>query len=433
MDGARLVLQSSPPDSELAQLWTELQTETRTAVGTSGRTAPLLVSDDVAYPVAVGVLRPAVLLPRGWLNRPTGRPCVRSWSMKRRTSCGTMPCCAGLQRCFKSHFTINHCIGGYDANCNCARKFWADAQAAARAHSTSDYAEQLVALLNAAPGRSRQPLSAMGIVEGRSELYRRIEMLLKCPQTLEMRSGRRWNSVAAIVLLLFACSLGLVTLRAADSPPVSPKSEENKSQQAVDAPQQPEFRFRVLNRQQQPVVGADVQVWGYSLTNSHGSGGIDSKSMPSVKTDAGGVARIVMPTAGSEPQNQFFRQLAEQGFERLALKVEHPDHPTWSKYVFANGSEPIVLADPTTVEVHAHLGNETGMLRHLYPALSAGTLDWSEAEDGLLKIRRVNLASDEPTRWLRIVHVPAEGPACYSDLLDLLKFKGNPVSIDTRN
>jgi hypothetical protein len=40
------------------------------------------------------------------------------------------------------------------------------------------------------------------------------------------------------------------------------------------------------------------------------------------------------------------------------------------------------------------------------------------------------VTSIQPTRWLRIVHLPDEGPAWFSDLIDLVAQKRNPISID---
>ena len=62
--------------------------------------------------------------------------------------------------------------------------------------------------------------------------------------------------------------------------------------------------------------------------------------------------------------------------------------------------------------------------------LKAPARFWSEAADGLVTIRRVDVTSPMPSRFLRVVHVPDNGPAWFSDVFDLVLQKRGPISID---
>jgi beta-lactamase regulating signal transducer with metallopeptidase domain/protocatechuate 3,4-dioxygenase beta subunit len=427
----RLISRASLPATELAQQWHELQSVPQALAFSPRRPAKLLVSDDLAFPVAVGVLRPAVLLPR-WLVKLHSETQLRPVLVHELAHVNRNDAVLRwLAAIFQIAFYYQPLFWFLRRQLQLCQEFLADAQAAGSASSASDYAEQLVTLLKAAPIRLHRPLPAIGIIEGRSELYRRIQMLIACPGKLDPTSGCRWNTMACIAILIFAGSLGLVTLRAAD-PPKSEgaKAADIEKSTAADAPANPEFLFHVFDSQGNPVVGATVTPWACS--SGPGSTGLQPKDIAPVKTDADGLARIVFEMGGDKQHRAMMRFLLKEGVKSLAMQVEHPDHPTWSRYIETTGPCTITLVDATTVEVRARRANENALARRLYPLLAAPTTDWTEAADGVMALLRVDLSSDQPTRWLRIVQVPKNGPAWYSDLIDLLQQKGRPIAIETR-
>jgi beta-lactamase regulating signal transducer with metallopeptidase domain len=189
----RLVRRGVPPDSELANIWDELRAEMLTTAPSRRRGARLLISNDLLCPVAVGIRRPAVLLPRSLVQSYTLeqlRPIlvhelahvVRGDAMLRLV--------AAL---FQLIFFYQPLYWLLRREMRLCQEYLADAQAAAHARSASDYAEQLVALLKAAPARCRRPLPGISIVARRSELYRRIQMLVRSPRKLKAHASPRWK------------------------------------------------------------------------------------------------------------------------------------------------------------------------------------------------------------------------------------------------
>jgi beta-lactamase regulating signal transducer with metallopeptidase domain/protocatechuate 3,4-dioxygenase beta subunit len=428
-----LVRRAAQPSLELTHTWQQLHAEMQPAFGSQRcRNSRLLISVDLSHPVAVGIVRPAVLLPKWLVDSCTPeqlRPILAHEVAHVMRGDAAIRWLAAI---FQVVFFYQPLYWWLRHELRLCQEYLADAQAAVFAPSTPQYAEQLVSLLKAAPVRSWRPLPGLGIIEGRSDLYRRIQMLVKAPRRLEFSGSRRWNWITATALLGFSLSLGLVTLRAADKKPqlgetvkVTEAAKPDVASKAV----QPEFRFYVVNTQGKPVVGAKVQPWACSFVGTGGSAGLNEKLIPPTTTDAEGMVRIVFPTVGDNPQNRLLQNFVNSGIQSLALKVEHPDYPTWSDYIFVQDQKPIVLQDSATIEIRAHRDHEKAPLRRLYSALMASDFDWSEA-GGLLTIRRVDLQSKKAARWLRIVHLPDTGPAWFSDLIDLKQHSGNPITID---
>ena len=434
----RLIRRAALPETGLAKYWEELQAEIFGA--SRRRRGPrLLISNDVSSPVAVGICRPTVLLPQ-WLVKSRSldqmRPILVHELAHAARGDGTLRSLAAL---FHVVFFYQPLSWWLRRELRLCQEYLADAQAAGCSRSAPDYAAQLVALSNEIRWRAWRPLSAIGIVERRSELYHRIQLLVRSKRKLEMHGGRRWKLVTAVTLFIFAQSLGLLTMRAADpaprmavpalsvaeAPSHAKAPDVTREQAAESPPTQFEFRFQVVTAKGKPAVGATVRPWAVSLAGQGGSFSLDEKQFRSTKTDSQGMVRIAFPSVGA------LRDLHDRDILSVALKVDHPDHPVWSNYVAVGADENrIVLADATTVEVRAHRANEASLLRRLYPVQEAPSTDWTEA-DGLLTLRRVDLTSDRTSRWLRVVHVPEQGSAWFSDLLDLKAMPGNPVAIET--
>jgi len=191
-----------------------------------------------------------------------------------------------------------------------------------------------------------------------------------------------------------------------------------------------EVTFRVVNTRRKPVAGAKVVPW--AVGSGGGSFGIRDNVFPPITTDAHGVARVVFPTEGNDPSVRMLQKAAKDGIRSIAVRVDHPDHPIWTAYVELEGDHQIMLFDSTTIKVRGHRSGASSPLRHLCPILPNSLFlgsDWFE-RDGLLTIRRVDLDGREPTRWLRIIHIPEKGPALFSDLIDLKLRIENPVRFD---
>jgi hypothetical protein len=158
---------------------------------------------------------------------------------------------------------------------------------------------------------------------------------------------------------------------------------------------------------------------------------LPEKRLLLVTTDREGTVRISLPTGSDDPELRDFKNLHENDIRMIAVDVQHPNHPTWNGWFRVGVDKQLQLVDPTTVEIRAHRLGDTAALADLYPMLGATSTftDWSAAKGGLV-LHRVDLASDRPWRWLRVVRVPDKGPVWFSELIDLKQATGNPISID---
>jgi hypothetical protein len=210
----------------------------------------------------------------------------------------------------------------------------------------------------------------------------------------------------------------------AGAEPASSRSDTTQTTEAV------ELTFRVVTTRRKPVAGASVQPW--AIGYGSGSSLISKAAAPPVTTDVHGEARIRLRLNGSTPEAELLRHAVKAGLRAVALRVDHPDHPVWSEYVELAGNRPIMLSDSITIQARAHLEHETLPLQRLFPVLSGSLTsgaNWNE-QGGLLTIRRVDIDSEQPSRLLRVLQVPVDGPARFSELLDLKLHSENPISFD---
>jgi hypothetical protein len=440
------VRRASEPNVALLSTWQELQTEMQLQIADCpSRNVRLLVSNDLAHPVAVGLFRPAVLLPHWFVESAVIEQLRPVLAHEMAHVLHRDALLRWVAAAFQVVFFYQPLFWWLSRELRLCQEYLADAQAAKWAKSAPEYAEQLVSLLKTAPSQPRRPLPAIGILEGRSELYRRIQMLVSTSTKLQPKISRRWSVITAAALLVLAPLLSLVTLQAADTephqkPPAvdTEKASSEKAQGAkADAAAKPadeaeenlgEFRYRFVDTKDNPVVGAKVHVWQFAY-GSGSSGGPDENLLPSATTDAEGIARLVLAAKGNDKLDQFLRQMLNKGIRSLGLKIDHPDHPQLVEYFNVNMPGPIVLQDAIMIGVRAHREGDKTPLDRLFPAISGNTVDWEQASD-MLKIRRVDMASQNRAELLRIVHVPEQGPAAYSGLIDLKEHSGNPIFID---
>jgi beta-lactamase regulating signal transducer with metallopeptidase domain len=190
------------------------------------------------------------------------------------------------------------------------------------------------------------------------------------------------------------------------------------------------YEFHIVNTRGKPVAGAVVRPWAVSADN--GSFWITEATASAAKTSSAGTAHVVFKTGGNSREAQRIQAAVKGAIHAVAIAVDHPDHPVWTGYVPVEGKRRVMLSNSTTIEVHAHREHDGTPLSRLFPVLSGSLLtgaDWSE-RDGVLTIRRVDIDSEHPSRWLRVVQVPPAGPAFFSDLVDLRLRSENPIKLD---
>jgi Zn-dependent protease with chaperone function len=209
----------------------------------------LLLSDRVRSAVALGVVRPAIVLPAAWLEStpPHALRAVlaHEWAHVRNRDLWLLALGRWLLAVLFAHplfWWLRRAIRG-------DQELLADAIAAGE--NRQGYAEQLVQLARKPPLRlgPRGLVSpAVGIDEGPSQLSRRIAVLLDESFHVDLGGSRGWKrpSLGLMVLLGVACSL--VTLRpapsagqpAADTTPAAAKPAAEAAPAAPNRAETPE-------------------------------------------------------------------------------------------------------------------------------------------------------------------------------------------------
>ena len=241
-----------------------------------------------------------------------------------------------------------------------------------------------------------------------------------------------FRSSSAAVAALMILGMALHRLPADDS---FEQAEQQEAAESGPAPAR-KFEFHVQTMDGKPVKDAKVIPW--AVLCDGGSFLVEEKWFRDLApTDAEGNVTIGFPEDGplandKESVSQLLRDGLNRGLKRIALRVDHPEHPLYSDYVEVAGPRMIELVDSTTVVVRIKEGDDPRKMGRLYPVLSRTFYHASDfsTERGVLTIRRVDRTSSQASRWLRIVEIPEEGPARFSDLIDLNGHPDNPVNLD---
>lgn len=192
-----------------------------------------------------------------------------------------------------------------------------------------------------------------------------------------------------------------------------------------------ELEFFLVTSLGKPVAGATVTVWGGNFGSGKGMAFPDDW-LPKYTSDAKGAVKIVLPETGDTPGVKNFLEFSKTGFRSIGITVDHPDHPRWRGYR-EHDKQRLVLADAGRIDVRARREGETALQPHLYPVFSnagfSSPPSWTET-DGVLTVRRVILEGEQAARWLRIVQFPEQGPAWYTEPIDLLTHEERPISLE---
>jgi beta-lactamase regulating signal transducer with metallopeptidase domain len=193
-----------------------LQTELSRLVPPAGRRPRLLVSPQVVHAVALGVLRPTIVLPAA-LAESSSPPTLRAvlsheWAHIRHRDLWLLALGRLLLVALFSHplyWWLRRAIRR-------DQELLADAVAAGE--NRQQYAEELLWAIRRAARPAKMTVSAaLGIWEGPSELSRRIAMLLDETFRVEPTGSRRWRVQALAWLVLAGVACSLITLQPAPS------------------------------------------------------------------------------------------------------------------------------------------------------------------------------------------------------------------------
>jgi len=276
----------------------------------------------------------------------------------------------------------------------------------------------------------------LAILTRTHQLESRVEELLDPERSIETHSARStaWLLAATLVLALLAALLVRVDRVAAAPPDALDDQEDHKARApnanpGARAPLPLEFRFRIVDRAGEPVAGATVTPW--ALVVREGSLACDDGKTLVARSDANGFVTVVFTKQMNAIVDAIVGRAGIAGIRQIGLSVDHPDHPLWSQYIAIGPNATIILQDSTKIEVRARRRGEGARATRLYPLLGPGSAtDYSEG-DGVLTIRRVDVAGERGSRWLRVVQAPESGPVWMSGAIDLRAVETNPIRVET--
>jgi beta-lactamase regulating signal transducer with metallopeptidase domain/protein involved in polysaccharide export with SLBB domain len=233
--------------------------------GDASARARLLVSPRAAQPCAFGWIRPTIVLPQALIDSADSTALrfalAHEWSHVSRGDVGVWTIW-GFARLL--HFQ-QPLVWLLRQHLRRAQDYLADA-AAAGAGTPEDYAEFLTSFSQSFKRPRLAP--GLGIVSRRSDLHRRVVMLVEKQGSLERTPPRRWNAailIAGLLAVAAVASLRAEPQQAAEQQPLSsatPDLEKPTPDDAIPTELRPE-RIRDTARQRQMielVVLADPQL-----------------------------------------------------------------------------------------------------------------------------------------------------------------------------
>ena len=260
-----------------------LKAELSDVVRNRRREPRLLVSPQVATAVALGVLRPTIVLPDAMVQASPPRTLravlLHEWAHIRHGDLWLLALGRFLLAVLFTHplfWLLRRAVRG-------DQELLADAVAAG--DNPHDYAEELVRLVRMTGDDSPRSVSAaVGIWEGRSSFSRRIAMLLDETFRVNPTGSRRWRlkALAAMTVVGLICSL--VTLQPARSP-ADPKEDGERTEITSSTEATPQQAVRIagtyVDSEKRPIADVEVSLYG-------GTSYVSLSLLETRRTDAAG-------------------------------------------------------------------------------------------------------------------------------------------------
>jgi beta-lactamase regulating signal transducer with metallopeptidase domain len=324
------------------------------ALAPARRRPRLLVSSRLRVPVSCGVRRPTVILPAA-LCRAGDTPALRCVLAHELTHLARRDAwtCLLLALGQAVYFYLPW-YWWLRRRVRLCQEFVADAAAARQAAAPADYAQLLLDLssLPAAP-----PCAAGVSGHSRSDLFRRVTMLLHNPTPLEDRCPRRWLAAVAAGLLALAVVASGVGLRAAsaadDKADPAQKEQPKKEEPRREIPRRP---FEPPLRVELP----DIEELMKRLPE-----GIDPEKMKQIQKEMEKVRGEMQKTMEQMRQqmrsmeafrgSSFFNRLARPGDTRLGVRVEKPGDVLTEQLGLTRG-QGVVIGEVTADSAAARAG-----------------------------------------------------------------------------
>jgi beta-lactamase regulating signal transducer with metallopeptidase domain len=295
--------------------------------GPGGGRVVLLESDRIASPFTYTWRRPVILLPSSLCDgsEPGALRYVlaHEWSHVEARDAWTwnLACLAGLVLFYQPLFWWLR------RQLRLCQDYLADARAAA-AGSAEDYAAFLVRLARARTSGPAAP--ALGIGDRRSNLYRRVIMLVQDHEPLERRCRAAWSLSAAIVAAVVIVVASGLRLSAApptaDDPATGAQAANDAAKPAADTKAAGEplhYRGTVVDKDtDKPIPGATVVVRRRILRS------IDDRILQETRHTTGADGTYAFEI----PPDQY-----ASPYLYIELDVEHPDYAPRDRFGYALG------------------------------------------------------------------------------------------------
>lgn len=293
--------------------------------GPAGARVRLLASDRIELPLMFAAWRPVVLLP-GALCRGSDREALayclaHEWSHVERRDAWRWY----LASLAQIVFFYQPLLWWLRRQLRLCQDYLADARAAALAPAAEEYAAYLVGL---AQQCATGPAAALGIGDRRSNLYRRVLMLLQTREPLQRRCLAAWSALAAVGALALLAALSLVRLDArAGENPVPKAAPAQGAQRDAPRGQTLHYSGTVVDKDTgKPIAGATVTVRRSILGDPEL--GMSHPVLQETKhtTDAAGRYSFTIP-----PEQSAKRYLY------IELDAEDPDYAAQNGFGYALG------------------------------------------------------------------------------------------------
>ncbi len=315
-----LTRNATPASSELCAILNEV-------AGRAGGRVRLLESSRIALPATYTFLRPVILLPCG-LDAEADRELIRymlahEWShVERRDSWAwSFTCLASALLFYQPLFWWLR------RQLRLCQDFLADARAAASG-SPEDYASHLVRL--ARFQTSGRYLPALGISDRRSNLSRRVTMLVQNREPLALRCRTIWSLTAASIACGVIVAASSLRLNAATTPDEPVAKQEAKKAEADRV-----WKCHLVEKGTgKPVAGAKVVV--------------EISTSGDAKTNEPRTLREVPQTSGADGAYEFSITPEENALPRLYITL-HVDSANHIQY-FGGYSYGMILKNITLGE-----------------------------------------------------------------------------------
>jgi beta-lactamase regulating signal transducer with metallopeptidase domain len=295
----------------------------REIAGPAADRVRLLVSDEIDAPVAFGGWRPVIMLPANVCGAEASEKLryglAHEWSHIERGDVHRWYLVALAQIIlFYQPF-----FWWLRRQIRLSQDFLADARSADQATDPIDYADYLVSLARV---RLRVPGFTLGIVDRRSNLTRRVHMLLLNRSPLSRRCRLAWTCGTAAIVFGLLAGLSAVRLTAANPPDKESKADDAKK--PMPAPAQGEtlnYTGKVTDKDTgKGIAGVSVTVRRSILGDPERKENNPVMEESKHTTDADGKYAFTIPP-----------EQTAQRYLYIELDVEHPDYAPRKNFGYA--------------------------------------------------------------------------------------------------